>query len=236
MLSQEEADLLERSTNKSKHSLEENQMQRSYEDAIMENVQPNIHMINQENPISNDTRARISFKETLLGKDKTRDMAIYLEEEGVVSDDDDSEEEVEDEGCPKIKVSREEKARLRRPWRKTLIVKVLGRTIGYNYLFRRIKALWRPNAAIEMVAIENDYYIVRFASVDDYEFAKYEGPWMIMDHYLITKEWSPNFNPLADNTEKLLAWVRFPCLPIEYYDQEFLMKVGSKIGRPIKID
>lgn len=50
------------------------------------------------------------------------------------------------------------------------------------------------------------------------------------------KEWATNFNHFVDNIEKLLAWVRFPCLPIEYYDKEFLMKIRSKIGRPVRID
>lgn len=86
---------------------------------------------------------------------------------------------------------------------------------------------------IEMVATEN---VLHHQVLDDYEYAKNEDPWMIMDYYLITKEWSPNFNPLVDNTEKILAWVRFPCLPIEYYDKDFFMRVGSSIGRPIKVD
>lgn len=207
------------------------------EDVIMENCMPNTHLGTQDNPLSDASRTRLTFKDTLMGKDNNHeDTTIHPDEEGSISDNEDGGEQIEEEGYPQIKLSREEKARLRRPLRQTLIAKVLGRTIGYNYLFRRINSLWKPKAKIEMVAMENDYYIVKFASIDDYEFAKYEGPWMIMDHYLITKEWSPNFNPLADNTEKLLAWVRFPCLPIEYYDQEFLMKVGSKIGRPIKVD
>lgn len=41
---------------------------------------------------------------------------------------------------------------------------------------------------------------------------------------------------MTDSTQKLLVWVRFPCLPIEYYDYEFLMKVGREIGEPKKVD
>ncbi|XP_075481174.1 uncharacterized protein LOC142521884 [Primulina tabacum] len=77
---------------------------------------------------------------------------------------------------------------------------------------------------------------VRFASIDDYNHAKVEGPWMVMDHYLIVKEWSPSFDPLSDSTNQVLVWVRFPCLPVEYYDKDFLMKIGRKIGRPIRVD
>ena len=31
-------------------------------------------------------------------------------------------------------------------------------------------------------------------------------------------------------------WVRILCLPIEDYDHAFLMKVGEKIGKPVRID
>ncbi|XP_019153666.1 PREDICTED: uncharacterized protein LOC109150204 [Ipomoea nil] len=87
-----------------------------------------------------------------------------------------------------------------------------------------------------MVAIDNDYFLVKFGSVDDLNFAKFEGPWMILNHYLIVKEWEPNFDPWADKTEKVLVWVRFPCLPIEYYSGVFLRKIGVKIGRPVRVD
>lgn len=77
-----------------------------------------------------------------------------------------------------------------------------------------------------MVALENDYCVVKFGS----------AAWMVMDHYLIVKEWVLNFDTLRDTTEKILVWVRFPSLPMEYYNFSFLNKVSKKIGRPIKID
>lgn len=52
---------------------------------------------------------------------------------------------------------------------------------------------------------------------------------MVLDHYLIVKQWTPNFDPTTDTTEKLLVWIRFPTLHIEYYDRYFLMKVGKLI-------
>lgn len=96
--------------------------------------------------------------------------------------------------------------------------------------------MWKPNAPMEMIAIDNDHFLVRFQLVEDYKFAKYEGPWMILDHYLIVNHWTLNFDTTVENTKKLLVWVRFPTLPIEYYNREFLMKVGEKIGKAIRVD
>lgn len=53
---------------------------------------------------------------------------------------------------------------------------------------------------------------------------------------MVVKEWNSNFDPMQDKTEKLIVWVRIPCLPIEYFDFAFLKKVGEKIGKPIRAD
>lgn len=96
--------------------------------------------------------------------------------------------------------------------------------------------MWQPKSRMELITLENDYFLVKFSSVCDYEYAKFGGPWMIMEHYLIVKEWMPNFDPYTDSTEKVIVWVRLPDLPIEYYDHDFLFRIGEKIGKPMKID
>lgn len=53
--------------------------------------------------------------------------------------------------------------------------------------------MWKPKGSLELIALENGFYIVKFGSCDDYNFAKFEGRWMILDHYLIVKEWYLNF-------------------------------------------
>ncbi|XP_031124327.1 uncharacterized protein LOC116027041 [Ipomoea triloba] len=160
-----------------------------------------------------------------------------LEEIDLVSDDEEEDGDTDvDGGCPVIRLTKEEKVRLRAKWRQSLIVKVMGRNVGYTYLLKRLTAIWHPKARMELVTMENGYYLAKFAFVDDYEFVKYGGPWMVLDHYLIIKEWISNFDPFTDKTESMIVWVRFPCLPVEYFDYNFLMKVGKKIGRPINID
>ena len=177
---------------------------------------------------------KVTFKEKLLGshpKEKSLVMAdeISDDEEEIIGGEDESD-------CPTIHVSKSEKARLRSPWKQTIIVKVLGKRIGYYYLEKRLRAIWRPKAAMDVVAIENDFFLVKFTQYEDYAFALYEGPWMIADHYLTVRKWCPNFDPETATTNSILAWIHFPCLPIEYYDEEFLMRVGSHVGKPIKID
>ncbi|XP_019177882.1 PREDICTED: uncharacterized protein LOC109173079 [Ipomoea nil] len=96
--------------------------------------------------------------------------------------------------------------------------------------------MWKPESGFELIALNNDYFLAKFDSLADYEAAKYQGPWMVFDHYLITLEWRPNFDTRKGAVDKVLAWLRFPSLLIEYFDEDFLKKIGKNIGRPVKID
>lgn len=87
-----------------------------------------------------------------------------------------------------------------------------------------------------MIALENDYFLIKFTSSLDYHNAMFNGPWLIMDHYLIVKEWTPNFYPWEDSEEKLLVWVRLLGISIEYFNEEFFEIVGAKIVRLVIID
>ncbi|KAK8568597.1 hypothetical protein V6N12_007145 [Hibiscus sabdariffa] len=44
----------------------------------------------------------------------------------------------------------------------TVVVKLLGRRIGYNTLRRKLYDLWKPAHAFHLRDIENDYFLVTF--------------------------------------------------------------------------
>ena len=77
---------------------------------------------------------------------------------------------------PFLVLTNEEKKRMRRPWKTTLIIKLLGRSIGSTLFSRKIKDLWKPKSSIELIAIKFGYFLVKFSSLDDYNYAKFEGP------------------------------------------------------------
>ena len=72
-------------------------------------------------------------------------------------------------------VSKREKARLHRPWRQTLIIKLMGRLVGYSYLARSLKTLWKPKSPMEIVAIDNVYFLAKFEYVEDYNLQSTRG-------------------------------------------------------------
>ncbi|KAL7177070.1 hypothetical protein ACSBR2_030406 [Camellia fascicularis] len=62
------------------------------------------------------------------------------------------------------------------------------------------------------------------------------GPWVIMDHYLTVRRWEPNFRPSEAFETTTAVWVRFPELPIEYYQEKVLFAISKSLGKSLKID
>jgi hypothetical protein len=77
---------------------------------------------------------------------------------------------------------------------------------------------------------------VYFSNEEDYTKSLEEGPWLIYDHYLVVREWCPNFYPGSATIDKTAVWVRIPDLPIEYYDAKVLHFIGNRIGKTVKVD
>lgn len=50
------------------------------------------------------------------------------------------------------------------------------------------------------------------------------------------QQWVLNFMPKSVKIESLLLWVRFQILPVDYYTNKWLERVGNKIGKTIKVD
>ncbi|XVF07510.1 hypothetical protein REPUB_Repub06bG0145300 [Reevesia pubescens] len=161
-----------------------------------------------------------------------------MEEGEIVVEDYDSEDDTTDEDLegPCILLSKEEKKRIRSPWRNTLIVKLLGRSIGYTYLCNRVKQLWSLTGAFQAVDLDNDFYCFRFSNESDFNHVLLRGPWVIANHYLTVRRWTPCFRPEEATINSVAAWIRFPGMPLEYYDNDILKRMGNLLGQTLMID
>lgn len=74
--------------------------------------------------------------------------AFHIDRLGDDDSDDDMPPENED-GSLRIYLTREEKARIRAPWRDALIVKPFGKPLEYNYLANKLQSLWSPRGRME---------------------------------------------------------------------------------------
>ncbi|CAL1406877.1 unnamed protein product [Linum trigynum] len=140
------------------------------------------------------------------------------------------------QGVPELKLSANLKERLCQPWRRTLIIRLLGRSVNYNFLCSQLRRLWRPTGSLEIMDLNNDTFLTTFGSDQDYLRALTGGPWVILDHYLVVHQWSPNFRTSDKPHRSVVAWVQFPELPVHYYHREVLFAIGNLVGRTVKLD
>ena len=139
-----------------------------------------------------------------------------------------SDEEVDDptEGTVAIKLSKRTKMHIRAKWAYSLIVKVFGRIIGFHFLHSRVMHLWKPAGRLDCIDLENDFYLIKFGLVEDYEKVLKGGPWFIGEHYLTIRAWEPYFKSTMATSSKVVVWACLLGLPIEFYELEVLKEIG----------
>nr|POF09979.1 hypothetical protein CFP56_39928 [Quercus suber] len=116
-----------------------------------------------------------SFKDKLVGEilgafSQAFCFGDNMDEE-VVSD-----EEVETirEGLAAVRFPRELKQQIRTPWTKALIVKVYGRTVGFNFLHNRLLVMWKPAGRLDCVGLGNGFFLTRLSLREDLLIGKFK--------------------------------------------------------------
>lgn len=137
------------------------------------------------------------------------------------------------EDTPTVALEPFECQTLWQPWKRALILKLIGRNIS---LKQRLQDLWCFRWGFELVDLDGGYFIVRFYSKVNYDHALSQGPWITSGHYLTIIKWRPNFDPLTAMISSTSVWVHFPNLPIEFFNEEVLRRIGNLIGHTVKID
>ncbi|XP_057426306.1 uncharacterized protein LOC130719711 [Lotus japonicus] len=127
-------------------------------------------------------------------------------------------------------------AEICKPWIGCLVVKLLGRHIDYRVLCDRLKMLWKPTGGIEVRDIHHGYFLVQFDVQEDRERAMAGAPWMIYDHYLAVKPWTPDFVAANSTISTTAVWIRIPGLCFQFYNESILLTLASAVGTQIRVD
>ncbi|CAN1141827.1 hypothetical protein LINPERHAP2_LOCUS12708 [Linum perenne] len=96
--------------------------------------------------------------------------------------------------------------------------------------------MWKPAGSMHIVDLDRSCFLVKFTCEQDYFKALTGGPWMLLDHYLAVHQWDPSFRVTNELPKKMVAWVRFPHLPIHFYHGQVLTSLGNLVGKTVKID
>ncbi|KAL5803163.1 hypothetical protein ACOSQ4_031468 [Xanthoceras sorbifolium] len=175
-----------------------------------------------------------SFKSRLLGLSNpstwegfgAKRERIKFEEDDVII--------TEDLEGPVMTLSPSIKEQLCKPWERALILKVMGRT--HTLSFMRTKAKWKLIGQWQLTDLDDGYFIMRFQFKDDLEHVLSGGPWFIMNQYVVTQRWKPNFIPGEETIKAMAVWVRLSNIPMELMDLGLLWKIGRMLGSTCKVD
>ncbi|KAH1039257.1 hypothetical protein J1N35_041000 [Gossypium stocksii] len=115
-------------------------------------------------------------------------------------------------GIPKIAFSNRIKDILFKEMELTIILKLLGRNIGYNVLYNCIHNLWKPAKPFHLIDITNGFFFVKFQEMGDYNKVLTQSAWIIFGQYLIERPWMKNFDPNQPYPSVVIAWIRLPGL------------------------
>ncbi|CAL1396935.1 unnamed protein product [Linum trigynum] len=162
----------------------------------------------------------------------SEDIAAAIREDGQEATFD----EEEDPKCPPIQFSAAEERLFCIDLRSALVVKALGRSVSYTAMSLRLNAIWAKAGGIQVTSMKKGYFLIRFTSGLDYERAITGGPWMIGQSYLTVHMWDKYFDPYDHEISSTVVWARLLELPIQYFHQEAMMKIGRRMGKPIRID
>ncbi|CAL1371131.1 unnamed protein product [Linum trigynum] len=141
-----------------------------------------------------------------------------------------------DPKCPPVYFTSAEERMFIREWRSALVVKALGRSVSYTLMAKRLNSLWARAGTIQVTSAKKGYFLVCFTSGVDYERAVTGGPWMVGDNYLTVHQWTEDFNPYEHEISSTLVWARLLEIPIQYFHPVAVMKIGTRIGKPIRVD
>ncbi|KAL4387186.1 hypothetical protein GQ457_09G024730 [Hibiscus cannabinus] len=119
---------------------------------------------------------------------------------------------------------------------KSVIVRLLGKSIGYRTLMNRVKSLWNPKGDMCIIDLDNDYFLARFALEEDFQKVLSEGPWVIYRSYLTVQPWSRDFSTSEAHPSHIMVCVRLPKLPYRYYTKSMFRHIANAIGKVVKVD
>ncbi|PNX89785.1 hypothetical protein L195_g045907 [Trifolium pratense] len=142
---------------------------------------------NKKPPDPKLSSAKPSFRDKLMGTNQQipiREKEDMLEKKLVRI-------ELEDGNrlLPKVYLEPQVFQELCTPWKDALVVKLLGKKLGYNTMKERLQKIWKLQGGLEIMDNDNGFYMVKLDLAADKEKIITGGPWLIHDHCLAVSHW-----------------------------------------------
>ncbi|CAJ2671540.1 unnamed protein product [Trifolium pratense] len=182
----------------------------------------------------NSSRPAVSFRDMVMGQQQVTapqpkkdlfaaNLAKIQYEEG-------------DPARPMVHIADSVFENLCSPWKDALVVKLLGKKLGFNTMKDRLTKVWKLTSDFDIMDINNGFFMVKFDLEADRLKVMDGGPWMVFDRYLSVQSWSADFVSPTAKIDRTMVWIRFPGLNLVFYDESVLLALGAAVGTPVKVD
>ncbi|KAI9073360.1 hypothetical protein K1719_044701 [Acacia pycnantha] len=91
---------------------------------------------------------------------------------------------------------------------RTLVIKLLGRSVTYFDHLNRTRTLWRLKGSFQLIDGEGGFFFATFDLEEDYTKVLIGGPWMIFGAYLIVQPWTIAFDPRTAKLSNVVVQLR----------------------------
>ncbi|KMT00122.1 hypothetical protein BVRB_1g019440 [Beta vulgaris subsp. vulgaris] len=135
-----------------------------------------------------------------------------------------------------VPISEEEYVDISEPWKNALICKIVGRSFSKEFLTIELAKLWQWKGNLKLITLGKGFYSVKCPDADTCATVLAGGPWNILGSHIWVQYWEPGFKPSQAKINTVPRWVMLPELPIEFFNQKMLEKIGSTLGRVLKVD
>ncbi|KAI9111324.1 hypothetical protein K1719_017736 [Acacia pycnantha] len=213
-------------------------------EVVMDHGQPKnlgSEQVEAKNPVP-------SYKQSLLGFNGVANGGISMESDDLFEEDNEifwkmpePSEEIKRlmHIYPVVPITPEEYNEWCKPWNYSLVITVLGRKYNLYMLRSYLARLWGISE-FELVDLPNNYFVVKFTNTDcwraHYRKVLYDGPWVIAGHCVLVQRWTPYFDPFKNSLGRIVTWIRIPNIPLNYYNNHCIARIGERIGRPLRVD
>lgn len=140
---------------------------------------------------------------------------------------------------PSVCFSSRLKDKLNLKWRCAVIIKLVGKPNSSNalkFMSDSLKRKWKLQGPWQLIDLPNGYFVVKFHLHEDMNIALCGGPWIIAGQTLVVQQWKPDFDPFVSEITNMAVWVRFVGLPLRFYEEFPMRKIGHLIGNVVKVD
>ena len=116
------------------------------------------------------------YGEEELGYDEDRENKVVNTEKKCNNVNHLREEDHIDEESWEINISTDLKWKMAGPWQTSIILKLMGKQLGYRTLQTRLVGIWRSSGNMVLIDIRYVYFILKFDVLKDYHHALMDGP------------------------------------------------------------